>query len=121
MSTQIETTWRVTEVVEKPELLVAELVRTEWFKPNPAYGEMMAEYDSLVETMGQEAADALVDERDKDKEFIEQFLDARPGEEDARFIEATGKLTLDITDQDIEMHAGDDVIVSVSVVETVDA
>lgn len=90
-------TWRVTKVTATKGATIAELVEVEWFKKNPAHVATMAEYDDMVERLGQEETDRVLAER-ADQGFIEEFLEAEPGEEGASFVEVAGRLTLDITD-----------------------
>jgi hypothetical protein len=97
----METTWRVVKVTATEGRTIAELVRVEWFKKNPAL--------------------------DPDKvygpdEAPEEFIDAHPVDKGAEFIEAEGTLTLDISgEDDPEMWPGADVFLNVTVVDPVDA
>lgn len=116
----MRTTWRVKRVTETEGKTVAELVRVEWFKKNPAYVEMMDEYEDMVEKLGQEETDAILLERDR--EWVEEWLeDVQPGEEGAEFSEpGTDSLTIDVTDG-LDLHPGDNVIVTLDALERVDA
>lgn len=113
----MKTTWRVTKITETEGQKVAELRQVEWFKKNPAYTEMMDAYSDLVEEIGQEAADAQTAAEPSDA-WIEEYLDADPGDPDAQFIDAFGTLTVDITDG-LDLHAGDDVELTLDALERV--
>jgi len=112
----METMWLVKKVTETTDERTAFLVRGTWFKSNPAYTEMMDEYEELIRDEGQSEADRIVNERDKDRPFIEEFLPAMPGEEDAMFDEAGESLWLDVTNwTDYEVKPGDTVTMSLGV------
>lgn len=106
----MQTTWRVTKVEMTEGKTEARLVRVEWFKQNPAYTELMDEYEDLVRDMGQVEADLLVQERDKDQPFIDEWLDdVQPGDEGADFVDAGDSMTIDITGG-LELRPGDNVM-----------
>ena len=115
----MKTTWRVTRVTETEGKTEAQLVRVEWFKKNPAYVQMMADYDALVESVGREEADRRID-AGPPEEWIEEFLDdVQPGEEGAEFIEAGhDSMTIDITNG-LDLHPGDNVFVTLDAVARV--
>lgn len=112
----MRTTWRVTKVTETEGSTVAELVRTSWFKKNPEYVALDAEYDALFAAEGEEACEA----RFLGVEWPEEFIDAEPG--DGKFIDAGDTMTLDISAEDAaELHPGDDVVLDLSVAVSVEA
>lgn len=116
----MKTTWRVTKRTETEGLAVVELVRVEWFKKNPAWLAMDARYDELLAEHDNdtEAVDPLINAEFPD--FIDEFIDASPGEEGAQFTEASGHLTLDLSDgmldanDALDLRPGDDVIVDLA-------
>lgn len=96
----MESTWVVDEVTEKPGIVTAKLRQVEWFKKNPAFEAAMAD--------------------ESEEELPEEFIDAAPGELGAESIEVGGSMTLDITDGP-ELHAMDNLLISVRVLVPVDA
>lgn len=116
----MNTTWRVRKVIAIEGRTTAELVRVEWFKPNPAYLQMMAEYDALIESVGKEEAQRITAEQD-DGEWLDETLEAEPGEETAEYFEPGGEaLTVDITDG-LDLKPGDNVRMTLDAVERVPA
>jgi hypothetical protein len=112
----METTWTVEQVTEKPCTVTAELRQVDWFKKNPERAALDAEYDKFVAAHSDEEAN----EKYLSYEWPEEFIEARPGDEGAEYIDGHGRLTLDITEGP-ELHAGDDVMLTVQVVSSVDA
>lgn len=112
----MSTTWKVVEVIEKPGIVLAELVEVEWFKVNPEWTEQMARFQAIEEAEGIKAAD----EKSLDWPEIEEFIATEPGEEGANETESRGKATIDITDGP-ELHPLDNVQMDLWVVVPVDA
>lgn len=116
----MKTTWRVKRVTATEGKTEAELVRVEWFKRNPEYDQMMADYDALVETAGKEEADRITAEQPD--VWIDEFLDdVQPDDDDAEFMEpGHDAMTIDITGG-LDLHPGDNVIITLDAVARVSA
>jgi hypothetical protein len=115
----MQTTWRVQRVEMTEGKTIAQLVRVEWFKENPAYTAMMDEYDAMVEEHGREETDRILAERDDP--FIEQFLDdVQPGDEGADYLDAGDSMTIDVTNG-LDLRPGDNVVMTLDALERVAA
>lgn len=113
----MDTNWRVVKVTATEGRAIAELVRVEWFKRNPAYDAFMAEAKRIANEDGEEAAVVW----ENAQPTLEEFAEASPGEEGAEFIETgNDRMSIDVYDE-LDLQPGDDVMVNLFHIERVDA
>lgn len=94
----METTWRVTEVTEKPGIVQATLERVELFKRNP-------EWEAHADEVGWDG---------------DEFVEAAADDPEAEAIELGGKVTIDVTEGP-DVHPLDLVRMTIEVLVHVDA